>query len=77
MAFTVEDLVRFQESGARIEAEFSSLRTASQAAQKDAARYAVIRNATEKQKLKIIQRLIQANTPADFDAFIDNLGAGL
>ena len=75
MAFTVDDLIRFQESGARIEVEFSLANAKAVAAEKDAVRYATIRNATEKQKLKIIMRLIQANTASDFDNFIDNLGA--
>jgi hypothetical protein len=78
MALTVDDLVRFQEAGARIEAEIAAAQAAAAAAQKDAERYQKIRAAVEgneARQLRFIMRFIQADTGAGLDNFIDNLGA--
>jgi uncharacterized protein (DUF169 family) len=78
MALTADDLIRFQESGARIEAEIAAAQAASAAAQADAARYQKIRAAVEgneARQLRFIMRFIQADTGAGLDNFIDNLGA--
>ena len=76
---TVDDLIRFQTAGVQHEAEINAAQAQAAAAQLFADRYARIRaaidNKNDARKLKIIQRLIQANSATDFDAFMDNLGA--
>jgi uncharacterized protein YlxW (UPF0749 family) len=74
MALTVDDLVRFQEAGARIEAEIAAAQAAAAAAQKDAERYQKIRAASETRKLRIIRAIAQFDG-SGLDNFIDNLGA--
>jgi hypothetical protein len=74
---TVDDLIRFQTAGVQHEAEINAAQAAAAAAQKDAERYQKIRAAvttSDAKQLRIIQRFIQADTGADFDNFIDNLG---
>jgi hypothetical protein len=78
VSLTVDDLVRFQESGARVEAEMQLMEQTMLACKADADRYRKIRAAVEgneARQLRFIQRYIQSDTGASLDNFIDNLGA--
>jgi hypothetical protein len=78
MALTADDLIRFQESGARIEAEIAAANAMAAAAKANADRYLRIRGLVEgndRLQLRFVLRFIQADTGASLDAFVDNLGS--
>lgn len=70
---TVDDLVRFQEAGVRIEAEIKAAEAKAAQYELDAKRYAVLRGPrTNRQTLKLIHALSQYEGP-QFDSFVDSI----
>lgn len=70
MTITADDLIRFQESGARIEAEINTAKAERDSYKANANRYLAFRNATNAQKLKLIQSLAKFEG-ADLDNAVD------